>query len=82
MDFERFTELSRRVIHGSVERAQQSRHALVEPAHVFAALVNEKESLVSPVLEGMGLARNDQEDMSRTFLKSLPKQEGGGLNLV
>ena len=80
MDFERFTELSRRVIHGSVERAQQSRHALVEPAHIFAALVDEKESLVLPVLEGMGVERSDLEEMSRTFLTPLPQQEGGGLN--
>ena len=77
MNFEQCTELSRSVIRASVERARSHRHAQVGPEHLLLSLCLETDSLVLPLVEGMGVSLGDFQQKVTGLVSALPRQEGG-----
>ena len=59
------------------ERAQDAGNPNLEPLHLLAGLLDEKEGAVGPVLENIGANRSQLERMVKSELGHLPSVSGG-----
>lgn len=73
MDLKKFTLKSTEALQMAQKIAQESNHSQIETTHLLLTLINQKEGIVRPILEKIGLDLNDVSEKLRKHLTSLPK---------
>src|SRR5512144_1305579 len=75
--WDKFTVKAQEAVQRAVELASQNGNPEVLPVHLIAALVEDREGIVVPVLEKIGAGPQQVlADMNRA-IESLPKVSGG-----
>jgi len=75
--FEKFTIKAQEAVQGAVELAGSRGNPQVTPVHLLFALVAEREGIVRPLLEKIGVDRGQLERVIEAELSHLPKVSGG-----
>ena len=77
---EQMTVKVREALQSATESARRQKHPEVTPSHVFAALCEQPDGLLRPVLDRLNQSAQKLQDALRTELGKLPTQEGGDLH--
>ena len=81
MNFERYTIKSQEAVQRAQELAQSCRHPALEPIHLLAALLEEQDGLIEPLLGRLSASRGElRKDVERR-LQTRPKVDGAQLVL-
>jgi ATP-dependent Clp protease ATP-binding subunit ClpB len=75
--FDKFTVKAQEAVQDAVELAASRGNPQVTPVHLLAALVQEREGIVRPLLEKIGTDRGHLERIVEAELSHLPKVSGG-----
>jgi ATP-dependent Clp protease ATP-binding subunit ClpB len=75
--FDKFTIKAQEAVQGAVELAGTRGNPQVTPVHLLHALVAEREGIVRPLLEKIGVERGPLERIIEAELSHLPKVSGG-----
>src|SRR6266850_3432169 len=82
MRFDRFTTKSQEALAGAHERAERAGHPEVEPEHLLASLIEQRDGAVGPVLETAKVSLDAlQRGLSERF-KKLPRVTGARQTVV
>src|SRR3954469_10780814 len=77
MNINKYTEKAREAVAAAVELAEQLNHPKIEPEHLRAALVEQKEGIVPELLRKMSLDPATMSREARELLKAQPSAYGG-----
>src|SRR3954468_17162454 len=75
--FEKLTVKAQEAVQRAQELASEAGNPQMEPVHLLAALLDESEGIVRPVLEKMGANARQLETIVDAELKHLPRSSGG-----
>jgi ATP-dependent Clp protease ATP-binding subunit ClpB len=75
--FDKFTIKAQEAVQAAVEAAGERGNPQVTPVHLLHALVAEREGIVRPLLEKIGVDRGHLERVIEAELSHLPKVSGG-----
>ena len=75
--FEKLTIKAQEAVAGAQSAAQSSGNPEITPLHLLSELLGEKDGIVRPLLEKIGVPVNQLVDMVRSELGRLPKASGG-----
>ncbi|HVT30264.1 MAG TPA: ATP-dependent chaperone ClpB [Lacipirellulaceae bacterium] len=75
--FDKLTIKAQEALQRAQELASEAGNPQMEPAHLLAALLDEHEGIVRPVLEKIGVNIGQLESIVEAELKHLPKSSGG-----
>ncbi|MFN9272197.1 MAG: ATP-dependent chaperone ClpB [Planctomycetia bacterium] len=75
--FDTFTIKAQEAVQGAVELAGSRGNPQVTPVHLLHALVAEREGIVRPLIEKIGVDRGHLERITEAELSHLPKVSGG-----
>ena len=75
--FDKFTIKAQEAVQAAVELAAERGHPQVTPLHLLHALVAEREGIVRPLLEKIGVDRAQLERIIEAELSHQPKVSGG-----
>src|SRR6476646_5868964 len=75
--FDKLTLKAQEAVQRAQELASEAGNPQIEPVHLLAALLDESEGIVRPVLEKMGANIAQLEQIVDAELKHLPKSSGG-----
>jgi ATP-dependent Clp protease ATP-binding subunit ClpB len=75
--FDTFTIKAQEAVQGAVELAGSRGNPQVTPVHLLHALVAEREGIVRPLFEKIGVDRGHLERITEAELSHLPKVSGG-----
>jgi ATP-dependent Clp protease ATP-binding subunit ClpB len=75
--FDKFTIKAQEAVQSAVELASERGHPQVTPLHLLHALVAEREGIVRPLLEKIGVDRQQLERIIEAELSHQPKVSGG-----
>jgi len=75
--FDKFTIKAQESVQNAVELAGSRGNPQVTPVHLLHALVAEREGIVRPLLEKIGVDRGHLERIIEAELSHLPKVSGG-----
>ena len=78
MDFEKFTEKSRKALNGAIDAAAARSNPSIEEMHVLYALISERGGLISEILLGMGVDNALLLSDIEGALDSFARVSGGG----
>jgi ATP-dependent Clp protease ATP-binding subunit ClpB len=76
MDLNQYTEKAQEAILGAQKLAQEANHNQIEPEHLMAALLAQKEGIVPQVIEKLGIPAVQVEAQVRQSLSQKPKVYG------
>src|SRR5690349_728406 len=76
MRFDRLTTKSQEALAGAQERASRAGNPEIEPEHLLAELIEQKEGAVRPALEAAGASPAALKKAVEARLKQLPKMSG------
>jgi ATP-dependent Clp protease ATP-binding subunit ClpB len=76
MRFDRLTTKSQEALAGAQERASRAGNPEIEPEHLLAELIEQKEGAVRPVLETSGASPDSLKRVVEARVKQLPKMSG------
>src|SRR3712207_1671962 len=76
MRFDKFTIKAQEAVAGAQELARQRDHAEIKPLHLLAALLNEQEGVVHPLLQKIGANAGRIVQVVESELERLPKATG------
>jgi len=76
MRFDRLTTKSQEALAGAQERASRAGNPEIEPEHLLAELIEQKEGAVRPVLEASGASPDSLKRVVEARVKQLPKMSG------
>ena len=82
MRFDKFTIKSQELIQSAQSLASQLGHQQIEPEHLLAAMLDDKEGTAGATLRKLGVAPSDIGQEVSQMLEKLPKISGGGLGDV
>src|SRR5512134_1089020 len=82
MQFDRFTVKSREAVNAARLLAERSGHQELLPEHLLFALLEDREGIVSSVLERLGANTTAVRAGATTALAAVPKVTGGGAGEV
>ena len=77
MNINKYTEKAREAVAAAIELAQAGNHPQVEPEHLLAALVDQREGVVPGLLQKMHVDRAAVSRGARDLLTKLPSAYGG-----
>jgi ATP-dependent Clp protease ATP-binding subunit ClpB len=77
MDINKYTEKAREAVATAIELARQSNNPQLEPEHLLAALVEQREGIVPELLRKMNVDPAVVARGARELLKRLPQAYGG-----
>jgi len=77
IDFNKFTTKSQEAVQRAHEKASGAGNPELDPLHLLAALLEEQNGIIAPVLEKIGANRQQLESMTESELAHLPKVSGG-----
>src|SRR6478672_1136168 len=75
--FDKFTIKAQEAVQRAQELASEAGNPQIEPVHLLAALLDESEGIVRPVLEKIGANLGQLTSIVDAELKHLPKSSGG-----
>jgi ATP-dependent Clp protease ATP-binding subunit ClpB len=75
--FDKFTIKAQEAVQAAVEQAAQHGNPQVTPVHLLRALIGEREGIVRPLLEKIGVDPGHLERITEAELSHLPKVSGG-----
>src|SRR6186713_689000 len=75
--FDKLTIKAQEAVQRAQELAADAGNPQIEPAHLLAALLDESEGIVRPVLEKIGANVGQLESIVGSELKHFPKSSGG-----
>jgi ATP-dependent Clp protease ATP-binding subunit ClpB len=75
--FDTFTIKAQEAVQAAVELAAERGNPQVTPVHLLRGLVAEREGIVRPLLEKIGVDRGHLERIIEAELSHLPKVQGG-----
>jgi ATP-dependent Clp protease ATP-binding subunit ClpB len=78
MRLDKFTVKAQEALQAAQSLADQRRHQTIEPEHLLAALLEQREGVVGPVLAKLGARPEAIRDAITTELAKLPAVSGGG----
>ncbi len=76
MRFDKLTIKSQEALSEAQSLASSRGHAVIEPAHLLAALLAQPEGSTHPVLQKLGVSPNALQASVEEFLRRLPKVQG------
>jgi len=82
MQFDKFTIKSQETIQESQSIAERTGHQEIKPEHLLAALLEQKDGVIIPVLQKMGVNLASLKDDAKNLIDSLPKVSGSGFGQV
>ena len=82
MQFDKFTIKSQEAIQGSQAIAERLGHQEMKPEHLLSTLLEQKDGVINPVLQKMGINLATLKTEAENLLKNLPKISGGGFGQV
>lgn len=80
MKFDKFTIKSREALIGAQERAEQATHPEVRPLHLLAALLEQEDGVVVPILQKINVSPQRMLSRVEGHLSRLPRISGGELS--
>src|SRR3972149_12188695 len=78
MRLDKFTVKAQEALQAAQSLADQRRHQAVEPEHLLAALLEQREGVVGPVLAKLGARPEAIQGAITTELAKWPAVSGGG----
>ncbi len=78
MRLDKFTVKAQEALQGAQALGNERRHQAIEPEHLLAALLEQREGVVSPVLAKLGARPDALRQALETELAKLPSVAGGG----
>src|SRR3990167_7640189 len=78
MRLDKFTVKAQEALQAAQSLADQRRHQAIEPEHLLAALLEQREGVVGPVLAKLGARPEAIRDAIATELWKFPAVSGGG----
>jgi ATP-dependent Clp protease ATP-binding subunit ClpB len=82
MQFDKFTIKSQEAIQESQSIAERNGHQEIKPEHLLAALLQQKEGVIIPVLQKMGVNLSSLKEDAKHLIDNLPKVSGSGFGQV
>jgi len=79
MRFDKFTIKSQELIQSSQSLASQHGHQQIEPEHLLAAMLQEREGIAVAMLRKLGVSTTDINRQVTAALEKLPQISGGGV---
>jgi ATP-dependent Clp protease ATP-binding subunit ClpB len=79
MRFDKFTIKSQELIQNAQTLASQYNHQQIEPEHLLAAMLQEREGIAGAMLRKLGVAPGEIASKTSTAIDKLPKVSGGGI---
>jgi ATP-dependent Clp protease ATP-binding subunit ClpB len=79
MNFNKFTIKSQEAVQNAQEIASSYSNQIIEPEHLLAALVQDSEGVVVPLLQKLGVNVNYLKIKINEAVEKLPKVQGSGL---
>jgi ATP-dependent Clp protease ATP-binding subunit ClpB len=76
-DFNQLTAKAQEAVAAAQRLASEAGNPQLEPLHLLGALVNEREGVILPLLDRIGVNRAQLEQMIEAELNHLPKATGG-----
>jgi ATP-dependent Clp protease ATP-binding subunit ClpB len=77
MNINKYTEKAQEAVLAAQQTAERTNHAQVEPEHLLAALVEQREGIVPGVLRKMGADPGEIARAARELLGKIPQAYGG-----
>jgi ATP-dependent Clp protease ATP-binding subunit ClpB len=77
MRLDKFTVKAQEAIQAAQSLADQHEHQALEPEHVLAALLQQREGVVAPILGKLGARPDAVQQAIETELSRMPKVRGG-----
>jgi len=78
-NFNKFTVKAQETVQNAVEIAQNYNNQIVEPEHLFAAMLQEQQGVVPSVIQKAGGNLNQMKIKIAELLEKLPKVTGSGI---
>ena len=78
MRLDKFTVKAQEAIQAAQSLADQHEHQAVEPEHVLAALLQQREGVVAPILGKLGVRADGVQQQIEADLTRMPKVRAGG----
>jgi ATP-dependent Clp protease ATP-binding subunit ClpB len=78
MRLDKFTVKAQEAIQAAQSLADQHEHQALEPEHLLAALLQQREGVVTPILGKLGARPEAVQQSIETELGRMPKVRGGG----
>jgi ATP-dependent Clp protease ATP-binding subunit ClpB len=82
MQFDKFTLKSQEAIQESQANAERNGHQEIKPEHLLAALLEQKDGVIIPVLQKMEINLSSLQAEAAKLLENLPKVSGAGFGQV
>jgi ATP-dependent Clp protease ATP-binding subunit ClpB len=82
MQFDKFTIKSQEAIQESQNIAERNGHQEIRPEHLLTALLEQKDGVIIPVLQKMGVNPVSLLEEAKRFTDNLPKVSGSGFGQV
>jgi ATP-dependent Clp protease ATP-binding subunit ClpB len=79
MRFDKFTIKSQELIQNAQALASQYNHQQIEPEHLLAAMLQEREGIAGAMLRKLGVAPGEIAGKTSAAIDKLPKVSGGGI---
>jgi len=79
MNFNKFTIKAQEAVQNALEIASSYGNQIIEPEHLFAALIQDSNGVVVPVLQKLGANVNFIKIKVNEAIELLPKVQGAGL---
>ena len=76
MNFDQFTLKAQDALQEASALAQQNDHAEIGLEHLLIALLEQKDGLVKPIVERIGVSAGDLDSAAKNLLASYPKVTG------
>ena len=77
MNFDKFTVKMQNAIEEAVQKAESAGHSEVAPAHMILALLEQKDGVLRPLFEKLGVSLESVQTAMEEILRKLPKAYGG-----
>lgn len=77
MNFDKFTVKMQNALEEAVQKAESSQHSEVVPAHMILALLEQKDGVIRPLLEKLGVSPDSVKEAMEAILAKLPRSYGG-----
>ncbi len=78
MKFDKFTMKSQEAVQEAQSLAMERQHQELQPEHLFKVLLDQKEGVIAPVLQKMGVRREKLAGEMEKLVDKLPQVSGGG----
>ena len=76
MNYDKFTVKMQKALEEAVSRADQSGHSEVVPAHMILSLLSQRDGVLRPLFEKLGVSPDDVSSSMEEILSKLPKAYG------